>query len=57
MAGAVFDRAANLRFEEDATLEVRTTFRRPDTVQYLYEAIETDRSLKDLGEASVPCRD
>ena len=25
--------AANLRFEEDATLEVRTTFRRPDTIE------------------------
>jgi len=25
--------AANLKFEEDATLEVRTTFRRPDTIE------------------------
>src|SRR3972149_170379 len=25
--------AANLRFKEDATLEVRTTFRRPDTLE------------------------
>src|SRR5947209_15993715 len=25
--------AANLRFGEDATLEVRTTFRRPDTIE------------------------
>ena len=25
--------AVNLRFEEDATLEVRTTFRRPDTIE------------------------
>jgi len=39
--------AANLRFEEDATLEVRTTFRRPDTIESQVLRAEGSRLIRE----------
>ena len=39
--------ATNLRFEEDATLEVRTTFRRPDTIESQVLRAEGSRLIRE----------
>ena len=43
----------SLESTSDILIAGRSTLK----IQYLYEAIETDRSMEHLGEASVPCRD
>src|SRR5207244_747883 len=55
MAGAVPGRyraqrkfhAENLRFKEDATLEVMTTFRRPDTLESQVLRAEGSKSIRE----------
>jgi|ERR1051326_35413 hypothetical protein len=39
--------AGNLKFEEDATLEVRTTFRRPDTIESQVLRAEGSRLIRE----------
>jgi hypothetical protein len=43
----------SLESTSDILIAGRSTLK----IQYLYETIETDRSMEHLGEASVPCRD
>ena len=43
----------SLESTSDILIAGRSTLK----IQYLYEAIETDRSMEHLEEASVPCRD
>ena len=40
-------RAENLRFKEDATLEVMTTFRRPDTLESQVLRAEGSKSIRE----------
>ena len=43
----------SLESTSDTLIAGRSTLK----IQYLYEAIETDRSMERFAEASVPCRD
>src|SRR6266571_2011003 len=45
--------AANLRFEQDATLEVRTTFRRPDTIESQVLRAEGSRLIRESECATI----